>query len=140
MIESTDPRFVRRCIVAGALLMLLAVILGAFGAHALQAQLTPRQLASYQTGVLYHQLHALALVLVGVVARTTPPSPWVVRASLLFGVGLLLFSGSIYAMTFGAPRVLGMVAPVGGLSFMLGWLCVALHARRSGQWPVAGDQ
>jgi len=119
-----------RCIAGGALLMLLAVILGAFGAHALQSMLTPKQLASYATGVTYQQLHALALVLVGAIARVTPPSPWLARAAVLFVVGIALFSGSIYAMTFGAPRWLGMVAPIGGTSFMLGWAFVALHALR----------
>lgn len=127
---SSHSRFAMRCIVAGALLMLLAVILGAFGTHALQAQLTPARLASFQTGVLYHQLHALGLVLIGVVAHVTPRSRWIVRAAALLGVGLLLFAGSIYAMTFGAPRALGMVAPLGGVSFMLGWACVAMHAKK----------
>jgi uncharacterized membrane protein YgdD (TMEM256/DUF423 family) len=117
-----------RCIMAGALLMLLAVILGAFGAHALRAHLSPARLASFQTGVLYHQLHALGLVLVGLVAQVTPRSRWVAWSAALFGAGILLFAGSIYAMTFGAPRALGMVTPLGGVSFMLGWACLAVHA------------
>jgi uncharacterized membrane protein YgdD (TMEM256/DUF423 family) len=120
-----------RCIAGGALLMLTAVILGAFGAHALQSTLTPKQLASYGTGVTYQQLHALGLILVGVIARVTSSSPWLARAAVLFVVGIVLFSGSIYAMTFGAPRWLGMVAPIGGISFMLGWAFVALHALRA---------
>lgn len=127
---TTDPRMVRRCVAAGALLMLLAVILGAFGAHALQQVLSPRQLASYQTGVLYQQVHALALVLVGILAGVLPSSPWSGRAAVLFGAGIVLFSGSIYAMAAGAPRALGVVTPIGGVSFVLGWACVALHALR----------
>jgi uncharacterized membrane protein YgdD (TMEM256/DUF423 family) len=111
--------------------MLLGVVLGAFGAHALQQALTAKQLASYQTGVLYQQLHALALLLVGVIALVTPHTRWLPRAAVLFGVGIVLFSGSIYALTFGAPRWLGMVAPVGGTSFMLGWLALATHALRA---------
>jgi uncharacterized membrane protein YgdD (TMEM256/DUF423 family) len=121
-------KFALSCIRAGAALMLLGVVLGAFGAHALQQVLTVKQLASYQTGVLYQQLHALALVLVGIIALVTPSSRWLPRAAVLFGVGIFLFSGSIYAMTFGAPRWLGMVAPVGGISFMLAWLSLSLHA------------
>lgn len=130
--EAPGPhrRFAMRCIVAGALLMLLAVILGAFGAHALRAQLSAARLASFQVGVSYHQLHALALVLVGTVAHVTPHSRWISWAAALFGAGIVLFAGSIYAMTFGAPRGFGMVAPVGGLSFMAGWACVAMHAWR----------
>jgi uncharacterized membrane protein YgdD (TMEM256/DUF423 family) len=105
-----------RFMTAGALLMLAAVILGAFGAHALQSMLTPKQLASYATGVTYQQLHAIGLVIIGILARVTHPSPWLARAAILFVVGIALFSGSIYAMTFGAPRWLGMVAPIGGTS------------------------
>lgn len=133
MTESvTHPNreFALSCIRAGAALMLLGVALGAFGAHALQQALTVKQLASYQTGVLYQQLHSLALILVGIVALVTPASRWLPRAAVLFGVGIIFFSGSIYAMAFGAPRWFGMVAPVGGVSFMLAWLSLALHAGR----------
>jgi uncharacterized membrane protein YgdD (TMEM256/DUF423 family) len=127
----THPQreFALSCIRAGAALMLLGVVLGAFGAHALQQALPARQLASYQTGVLYQQLHSLALILVGVVALVTPVSRWLPRAAVLFGVGIFFVSGSIYAMAFGAPRWLGMVAPLGGVSFMLAWLALALHVR-----------
>jgi uncharacterized membrane protein YgdD (TMEM256/DUF423 family) len=124
-----DARLARRCIVVGALLMLVAVTLGAFGAHALQHVLTPKQLASYHTGVLYQQFHAMGLVFVGIIARVGAASPWLARAAVSFVVGIVFFSGSIYAMTFGAPRAFGMVAPIGGFGFMLGWVCVALHAR-----------
>jgi uncharacterized membrane protein YgdD (TMEM256/DUF423 family) len=131
--QATTPRVHRRlaarCLVAGAVLMLLAVMLGAFGAHVLQARLAPQQLASFQTGVTYHVYHALALVLLGVIAQVTPPSRWLPRAAVLMLFGIACFSGSIYALTFGAPRWLGMVAPVGGVSFMLGWIAVAMHAR-----------
>jgi len=125
-------RLAARCLFTGAVLMLLAVMLGAFGAHVLQAQLTPKQLASFQTGVTYHVYHALALVLLGIVAHVTPPTRWLASAALLMLFGIACFSGSIYAMTFGAPRWLGMVAPVGGVSFMLGWIALALHARGAG--------
>lgn len=120
-----------RCMTAGALLMLLAVMLGAFGAHALQSMLTPRQLASYQTGVSYHLFHALGLVVIGGLAQITRPTPWIARAGTLLAAGIMLFSGSIYAMAFGAPRWLGMVAPLGGTAFMLGWIALALHVRAS---------
>jgi uncharacterized membrane protein YgdD (TMEM256/DUF423 family) len=125
--------FERRCIAGGALLMLAAVMLGAFGAHGLRAVLSPQQLASYLTGVTYQQLHALGLILLGAIAALTPRSPWLGRAAALFVLGIALFCGSIYAMTFGAPRWLGMVAPVGGTSFMLGWAAVAVHAMRAGR-------
>ena len=77
----TGDRLARRCIAGGAALMLAAVILGAFGAHGLQSVLTPKQLASYVTGVTYQQLHSLGLVLIGVIACVTPASPWLGRAA-----------------------------------------------------------
>lgn len=125
----------RRCIAAGALLMLLGVVLGAFGAHALQQLLTPRQLASYQTGVHYQMLHAVGLVLVGLVARTTGEGSSLRWSARLMFAGIVLFSGSIYLMTAGAPRGLGAVTPIGGVSFMLAWALLARHAlaaQRSG--------
>jgi uncharacterized membrane protein YgdD (TMEM256/DUF423 family) len=125
--------FERRCIAGGALLMLAAVVLGAFGAHGLRGVLSPQQLASYLTGVTYQQLHALGLILVGAIATLTPRSVWLGRAAMLFVLGITLFSGSIYALTLGAPRWLGMVAPVGGTSFMLGWAAIAVHALRAGR-------
>ena len=121
--------FARRWIAVGAVLMLLAVILGAFGTHLLAARLEPKQFASYQTGVLYHLLHAIALVLVGIVGQIGGPSRWLRASATLMAVGIACFSGAIYLITAGAPRALGMVAPIGGLSFMAAWVCLALHAR-----------
>jgi uncharacterized membrane protein YgdD (TMEM256/DUF423 family) len=130
----TDPRpgltpFARRWIATGAVLMLLGVILGAFGTHLLASRLEPRQFASYQTGVLYHLLHALALVLVGAIGQAGGESRWLRGCAVAMAVGIACFSGSIYLITAGAPRTLGMVAPVGGLSFMIAWVMLAVHAR-----------
>ena len=125
----------RRCIAAGAILMLCGVLLGAFGAHALQAQLTPRQLASYQTGVQYQMLHAFGLMIVGIVGQVTGTSPRLRWSAWLMVAGIVFFSGSIYLMTAGAPRWLGAVTPVGGVSFMVAWALLARHAlaaQRSG--------
>jgi uncharacterized membrane protein YgdD (TMEM256/DUF423 family) len=118
----------RRCIAAGALLMLLGVILGAFGAHALQALLSPQRLASYQTGVNYQLLHSLGLVAVGIVAQLTTETTRLRWSARLMLAGIVLFSGSIYLMAAGAPRALGMVAPLGGVSFMAAWGLLAWHA------------
>ena len=131
----SDHAFARRCIAAGALLMLLGVVLGAFGAHALQQLLTPRQLASYQTGVHYQMLHSIGLVLLGLAARATGDGNALRWSARLMLAGIVLFSGSIYLMTAGAPRWLGAVTPVGGVSFMLAWALLARHAlaaQRSG--------
>ncbi len=118
----------RRCIAAGALLMLLGVMLGAFGAHGLQGQLTPRQLASYQTGVQYQLLHALGLLVLGLIAQTGRDSPQLHWSARMMVIGIVLFSGSIYLMTAGAPRWFGRVAPVGGVSFMAAWALLAWDA------------
>jgi len=120
--------FARRCIAAGAILMMLGVMLGAFGAHALQAQLTPRQLASYQTGVQYQMLHAFGLMIVGIVGQVIGSTPRLRWSARLMAAGIAFFSGSIYLMTAGAPRSLGMVAPVGGVSFMAAWALLAWQA------------
>jgi uncharacterized membrane protein YgdD (TMEM256/DUF423 family) len=124
-----DP-FARRCIAAGALLMLAGVILGAFGAHLLEGRLAARQLASYQTGVTYQLLHALGLVLVGLVGQAAGVPTRLRWSARLMLAGIVFFSGSIYLMTAGAPRWLGAVAPVGGLSFMAAWALLAWHALR----------
>ena len=131
----SDYAFARRCIAAGALLMLLGVVLGAFGAHALQQLLAPRQLASYQTGVHYQMLHSIGLVLLGLAGRATGDGNALRWSARLMLAGIVLFSGSIYLMTAGAPRWLGAVTPIGGVCFMLAWALLARHAlaaQRSG--------
>lgn len=124
-----DP-FARRCIAAGAILMLAGVILGAFGAHLLEGRLAVRQLTSYHTGVTYQLLHALGLVLVGLVGQAAGIATRLRWSARLMLAGIFFFSGSIYLMTAGAPRWLGAVAPVGGLSFMAAWALLAWHALR----------
>ena len=131
----SDDAFTRRCIAAGALLMLLGVMLGAFGAHVLQEQLTPRRLASFQTGVHYQMLHAVGLILVGLAGRATGGGNALRWSARLMLAGIAIFCGSIYLMTAGAPRWLGAVTPLGGVSFMLAWALLARHAlaaQRSG--------
>jgi uncharacterized membrane protein YgdD (TMEM256/DUF423 family) len=121
--------FARRWIGTGAVLLLLAVILGAFGTHLLAARLEPKQFASYQTGVLYHLLHALGLVLLGVIGHAGGETRWLRASALAMTVGIGCFSGAIYLITAGAPHALGMVAPIGGVSFMFAWVMLAVHAR-----------
>jgi uncharacterized membrane protein YgdD (TMEM256/DUF423 family) len=124
----------RRCLAAGAILMMIGVMLGAFGAHALQARLEPRQLASYQTGVQYQVLHAFGLLIVGIVAQLTAEAPRLRWSARLMFAGIVFFSGSIYLMTAGAPRSLGMIAPVGGVSFMAAWALLAWHSLSREAW------
>ncbi len=112
----------------GAALMLAGVILGAFGTHLLESRLTAHQFSSYQTAVLYQMLHALGLVIVGVVAQLAGPTRRLQWSAGLMVAGTVCFSGSIYLITAGAPKWLGAIAPIGGLSFMASWVLLALDA------------
>ena len=115
--------------IAGVLLA-LATVSGAFGAHALKAQLAPDRLQVYETAVRYHFFHALGLLGIGLTLRfvDTAPVRW---AALLVLVGVVLFSGSLYALTFGAPRFVGPITPLGGLALIAGWVSYAIGLWRS---------
>jgi len=105
--------------------------LGAFGAHALKARLGAGPLAVWNTGVQYHLWHALGMVLVGLSAALVPDGPWLRASGLLLFAGIVLFSGSLYALALGAPKGLGALTPLGGLAFLLGWLALAAAAVRA---------
>ena len=119
-----------RVLAIAGVLLALATVLGAFGAHALKAQLAPDRLQVYETGVRYHFFHALGLLGIGLTLRfvDTGPVRW---AAVLILVGVVLFSGSLYALTFGAPRPLGIVTPFGGLALIAGWISYAVGMWRS---------
>ncbi|MBB3225499.1 uncharacterized membrane protein YgdD (TMEM256/DUF423 family) [Luteibacter sp. Sphag1AF] len=104
-----------------------AVIAGAFGAHALRGSLDDAHLAIWKTGVDYHFWHSLAL-LGAVVGASATRARHV--AVVLFTAGIVLFSGSLYALALGAPRFLGIITPVGGVAFVAGWIALALALRR----------
>lgn len=113
--------------VISALLGALAVALGAFGAHALRAQLSEADRALYETAVRYHLLHALAAVFAADRAAKTPRAS---AAGGAFVVGIFLFSGSLYGMALGGTPFLGIVTPLGGAAFIVGWLLLAWTFRR----------
>jgi uncharacterized membrane protein YgdD (TMEM256/DUF423 family) len=114
----------------GAILAFLAVALGAFGAHKLKTLVGEEQLAWWETGVHYQLAHALALLILGQRALfSSGPDPTAIRVGRLFTIGIVLFSGSLYAMTLGGPRILGAVTPLGGVAFLGGWACWAVGAR-----------
>ncbi len=108
----------------------ISVALGAFAAHGLRERLEPPLLAVFQTGVQYQMYHALALLGVALWLRMAGPSVWLKAAGWLFVLGVLLFSGSLYALALGGPRWLGPVTPLGGLCFLLGWAALAMCAIR----------
>lgn len=113
----------------------LAVALGAFGAHGLQARLADaadgaKRLSWWQTAAHYHLMHALALAVVAFVIAHAPQARY---AGVGFVVGTVLFSGSLYVMALGGPRWLGAVTPLGGAAFLIGWgvlVCCGLALRR----------
>jgi uncharacterized membrane protein YgdD (TMEM256/DUF423 family) len=115
----------------GAVALALAVMLGAFGAHALRGRLDAYSLEIWQTAVLYHFIHALGLLIVPLIARAGAISPGGgARVAVLLLAGIVLFSGSLYALALSGLRPLGAVTPFGGVSFIAGWLVLAWELLR----------
>ncbi len=106
---------------AGSLAALAAVVLGAFGAHALKTRLSAEMLAVWHTGVEYHVYHALGLLAVGLVATQLPESALLKWSGWLMLAGIVLFSGSLYALALSGERWLGAITPIGGLGFLAAW-------------------
>ena len=102
------------------------VVLGAFGAHALKDRLAPDLLAVWQTGVLYHLIHALALLALALYARATAPPGPMTGPAMGFVLGIFLFSGSLYALALTGIRPLGAITPFGGLAFLFAWGWIAV--------------
>ncbi len=107
----------------GASAMLLGVVCGAFGAHALASRLEPKSLQTFETAVRYHLIHGLGLLGVGFAALRGFPAP-VDAAGALMAVGVALFSGSLYWLALGGPSWLGPVTPLGGLCLIVAWGCL----------------
>lgn len=119
----------RAALLAAALAGGAAVALGAFGAHALRASLSEQALATWHTAVDYQFWHALALLGVSGIARSRETQLLRV-AAIAFVLGILFFSGSLYVLALGAPRVVGVITPIGGLAFIVGWIALAIHGGR----------
>ena len=110
----------------GALAAGIGVALGAFGAHGLKSRVEPELLVVFETGARYQMYHALGLLAVGWAASRAPASMAVSVAGWLFICGIVIFSGSLYTMTFTGMRWLGAITPLGGLCFMSGWVALAI--------------
>jgi uncharacterized membrane protein YgdD (TMEM256/DUF423 family) len=117
--------------VAGAILMALAVALGAFGAHGLRDKLDAYSMSVYEKAVFYHFIHGLGLLIVSFLPKTgTFPlaaAGWVCGLLL---AGILIFSGSLYALAISGNRMLGAITPIGGVSFIAAWLVLAWFLMR----------
>jgi len=115
-------------LLVGALAGLTGVLLGAFGAHGLRESLSPAMLTIYKTGVDYQMWHALALMGVALLLRYNPDEKSLIRAGWFFLLGIVFFSGSLYMLACFNMKWLGMVTPVGGVFFIVGWVLLALFS------------
>ena len=112
-------------IVMGATLAGFSVLLGAFGAHALSASFTERGAAIWNTGVQYQMFHAFALIAVGILLLLLNSRKLLLLAGFAFLIGTIFFSGSLYTIALVSVRNLGLITPIGGLFFIVGWLLLA---------------
>lgn len=114
-------------IALAALLGGLGVILGAFGAHALTKMVDAKDLGIWETAVRYQMYHVFALIVIAIVSQLWGSSPWLVRAAWLMLIGMVLFSGSLYALVLTQIRILGAITPVGGVAMIAGWIALAVR-------------
>lgn len=123
-------------IATGAIALALAVMIGAFGAHGLQGRIDARGMEIYQRAVLYHLIHSLGILIVaglagaGLLPRAS--SAWICWLLL---AGVVLFSGSLYALVLSGVQILGAITPIGGLAFIAAWVMLAITALRRPPLP-----
>lgn len=117
---------------SAAILGMLAVALGAFGAHGLKERLAPDMMAVYQTAVQYHFYHVMLLLALAILLQKYPGESLLVASAVATLVGIVLFSGSLYVLALSGTRWLGAITPIGGLGFLLGWSLLAVFGFRLG--------
>lgn len=113
-----------RILMIGAIVAGIGVAAGAFGAHGLRPILSEKMMAVFETGVRYHLVHALAMLIAGLSASWFQQKIFL-KAGWSFLIGIFLFSGSLFTMALTDMRALGMLTPLGGLAFIIGWGCLA---------------
>jgi uncharacterized membrane protein YgdD (TMEM256/DUF423 family) len=126
----------RYFLLSGAIAAFLAVAMGAFGAHGLRGILSDYSLSIYQTAVQYQLWHALGLCLVALLCMLPGSSGLLVWSGCLMIVGILVFSGSLYALAVSGNKFYGMVTPFGGMAFLFAWLLLGIHAWRIKRFRV----
>ena len=117
-------------LLTGSALMVLAVSIGAFGAHILKEKLAEDMMQIFKTGVEYHFYHALGLLLVGFISMRMP-SVLINWSAILLFVGVILFCGSLYVLSVTGLKWLGAITPLGGLSFIAGWVLLFIAVLKS---------
>ncbi len=121
----------RRFLLVGAVLGFLGVAVGAFGAHGLRNRLSPEMLAVFEVGVRYQMYHVFALLIVAAAIGHAGQARLLIVAGWAFVAGILIFSGSLYALALTGTTAFGAITPVGGLLFLIGWACLAFYAAAS---------
>ncbi|GGE28896.1 UPF0382 membrane protein YwdK [Pullulanibacillus camelliae] len=116
--------------ILGSINAFLAIGIGAFGAHGLKGKLTQHYLDIYNTGVQYHMMHALGLILVGILAEKVSSSliGW---AGWIMFIGIILFSGSLYVLSISGVDKLGAITPIGGVAFLASWVLVIIAVAKA---------
>ncbi len=118
----------RTFLLIGSIFGFLGVAFGAFGAHALRSRLSPEMLAVFETGVRYQMYHAFAILIVAAAIGHIGNVTLLAASGWLFTGGIILFSGSLYALALTGTGILGAITPFGGLLFLAGWLCLTAFA------------
>ena len=127
--SSGEKQIVNKTLASAAFIGLLGVILGAFGAHGLENTLPQHALQRYQTGVDYQFYHVAALLIIGVLSGGRNKTSRMLKlAGIFFITGIFLFSGSLYLYALTGETYFGMITPIGGISFIMGWVCLLLYA------------
>jgi uncharacterized membrane protein YgdD (TMEM256/DUF423 family) len=121
-----EPAMAKSLLSIAALLAALAVLFGAFGAHSLKGKLTPEMLGIYQTAVAYHMWHALGLAIIALAQLLRPQLGLLRWAGYSMLAGIVLFSGSLYAMALTNMKILGVITPFGGLALIVAWIVFAV--------------
>lgn len=121
----------RHLLISGSIFAALAVMLGAFGAHGLKKSLSEEMMVVYNTAVDYHFIHALGILLIGLLHHHYPESRFMIWAGIAMIIGIILFCGSLYVMSISEMRKLGIITPFGGLSFIIGWILFAIGIYRA---------
>lgn len=121
----------RHFLLIGAILGFLGVAVGAFGAHGLRNRLSPEMLAVFEIGVRYQMYHVFALLIVAASIGHAGQARLLTIAGWSFVAGIVIFSGSLYALALTSTTVFGAVTPIGGLAFLVGWACLAFFAAAS---------
>ena len=119
----------------GAVFGALAVVAGAFASHSLKGYLTDYSLSIWQTGARYQMYHSLALIAIAILMelKAGVSSVWLKTSTIAFTIGIILFSGSLYLLSFTSIGWLGVITPIGGLCLIIGWICLAIFPWKQSQ-------